>query len=196
MKTLILVRHGETKSNNKSNKRHLTTTGKRQINSRAKLLKKFINGKLAIIYSPTVRARQTAKIIASVIKTSILSEAELRIKNADLIAEFIHNNKSRGIRPAKTYLEMTDYRQFLVESPMELFKRLETIIEKYDIETILLVSHEASLEGFLLAQNKYKIVYKTFSKYFEYGDFAILEPIILDLPLNRLNRILKLNVKI
>lgn len=100
------------------------------------------------------------------------------------------------MRPAKTYLKMTDYRRFLVESPMELFKRLETIIEKYDKETILLVSHEASLEGFLLAQNKYKIVYKTFSKYFEYGDFAILEPIILDSPSNRPDRIIKLNVKI
>lgn len=176
MKTLILIRHGKTQSIQNNSERRLTVAGIRHIHSQALLLKKFINGRLAIIHSPTVRANQTAKIIAEIIQPDSLNEADLRIKNADNISEIVYHNQSKGICPVQTYLELTNYKQFSVESPLELFKRFETIVKKYDEETILLVSHEASLEGFLKVQNKYKLVHKTFTNYLKYGDFAILKP--------------------
>lgn len=165
MKHLILIRHGQTETNKFNNERQLTKSGRETIQHKALELGKFVVGDIAIIHSPTLRAIQTAQILHSNFNYSALFQEELRILNAN------------NISSAKIYLELDDYKKYSVESPVELFERFDNIMKKYSQNTIVIVSHEGTLEAFLRVQNNYSLVYKTFDQFFDYGDYAILKPI-------------------
>jgi|SRR3989344_6472687 len=175
MKTLILVRHGETEVD-KARDRVLTNSGKEHVNEVAVMMKNYCKGKIVVCYSKTFRAKQTAEIIGKVLDSKRLYENEFRIKNADNIRDLIKRNEINNIRPAQTYLELGNCAKWKIESPKDLYSRWLNILNTLIEETVIVVSHEGSLEAFIYNQRSFELVYKSFSgRYFGYSDFVVLK---------------------
>ncbi len=156
MKKLILFRHGETKKNKSSKERRLTKRGVEMTRNSTEKLNKYITDckSICILHSYTIRAEMTSKVIAEILNCSFKIEIEaedLRILNGDSIRNLVNKNEKQGLRPAKTYLGLSKYLK--IESPIELSKRWEKIINKYaKYDAVIIVSHEGSLEAFVTVQ--------------------------------------------
>lgn len=167
-KIIILLRHGQTNLN-----RGLTKMGAIKIRETALKMKKFIQKDLIILTTNKKRTLQTAKIIARELNSPI-DIFESRIKGIDNIEELIRQNQIKHIKMAKTYLALKSYSELKVETPKELFKRWNNEIKKYSQQTVIIVSHEGSLEAYL-QECINPPMYKNFLKYFAYASFAVLK---------------------
>ncbi len=174
MKKLILVRHGQTTSNKSNPDRGLSPRGVKQVINLASKLRSSIIIPAAIIYSTTKRASQTAHILGRYLSITDISPAPIRIKNVDNIALIIKHQQKQGITPAQAYLSLGNYKKYGVESPAQLAKRWLNIIKPIKAQTIILVSHEASLDAFLRFQYRFRLNQTSFDQFFDYADYAIL----------------------
>lgn len=177
MKNLILMRHGETTQIKSDPRRGLTPEGMLKVAKIAGLLKnQFKEKEFAIVLSATERARETGKILSKNMKITSVIERNMRILNLDHITDKIKQNEGKNIRPAKTYLSLD--KKYLelnnVETPEELVIRWNNLIHEINKENVIIISHECSLEAYYYYQQSLKLVKKTFNKYFDYSDFAIL----------------------
>lgn len=174
---IILIRHGETSKDKTLNDRELTRYGIAQIKSRAKELGFILEGETIILHTPAFRAKQSASILAKILKHSETMTADLRISNIDLLADEIERSLKQGLRVAEVYLSHSDQKlqDMGIETPRHLYRRWMSIFQKYRNKNIICVSHEGSLEAFCSIQNRLKCVHKTFDKYFDYSDYIIFE---------------------
>ena len=174
MKRLILVRHGETFQDKTDPERVLTVKGIENTIKLGRILKGLVSGKVVILCTNKKRAVESAKIIAKELGTGDIETADLRIQNLELLKDLIEKNEKEGIRPARTFLSLAKDQLGNVESREDFANRLAKIFDLRKEKTIIAVSHEASLEAFLYGQKKFGVVKKSFKKYFDYSDFALL----------------------
>ncbi len=177
MENLILIRHGETGDNKSDPKRALTKEGQRKVGEVALLLSRnFKDKEFLILTTDTYRAVQTSNILAKELTVNKIVKSKLRILNLDNLRSIIQSNEKKRIRPAKTYLSMPDnqLKELEVETSDQVFNRWTKLIKDFKAKNVIIVSHECSLEAFLSKQKGYTVIRKSFKKYFNYGDFAIL----------------------
>lgn len=175
MKTLIILRHGKTDENKLKHNRRLTQDGQLQVLNLAGELKSYCTKRTYIYCSPTVRAKETALIISKIVASTKIIMAECRVLGIDTIKNTIEANERRGIAPIKTYFDLQNYESIGVESPEALVFRWVKLFEGCDAETIIVVSHEVTLEAFFYYQTFFKVIYQSFTINFDYADYAILE---------------------
>lgn len=174
-KVLVLMRHGQTTDVGGDN-RGLTEAGKRLI-SRRTLELPLPEGRTTILTSRKPRALQTAKLVKAVLKRGRIIQRNVRVNNIDRLRDVITNQEKQGICPAETYLNL-DTRELIdrgVETPKQFTARMNGLLTKQASYLVVIVSHEVSLETYLISQRDYKIRKKTFDKYFGYGNYAILD---------------------
>ncbi|MFQ5493284.1 MAG: histidine phosphatase family protein [Candidatus Dojkabacteria bacterium] len=177
MKKLILVRHGETQRDKRNPDRKLTSQGIEQTRDLSRRLVQYINGKIRILHTPSLRAAQTAEIIAKQLAgydiKPKLSTIKARVRNIDAMGTEIRKGKEAGTKPAETYLHKHS-RFPSVETPQQFVARIESAIKSIIEETVLIVSHEGSLEALFYSTTVFETKYKNFDRYFSYSDFAVL----------------------
>ena len=175
MKTLIILRHGKTDKNKSKHNRRLTADGQLQVFNLACKLKNYCSKPTHIYCSPTVRAKETALIISKIVASTKIIMAECRVLGIDTIKNTIEANERRGITPIETYFDLQNYESIGVESPEALVSRWLKLFESCDAETIIIVSHEVTLEAFFYYQTFFQVMYQSFTMNFDYADYAILE---------------------
>ena len=168
MKKIILVRHGQTIQDKSNPDRGLSPVGIKQVSNLAQSLNLSIISPAVILHSNTHRAAQTAHIIGQSLSITNICSANLRIQHIDKIAQLIRHH------PAQAYLSLKRYHHYGVESPAQLTKRWLKIISPLKAKTIILVSHEASLEAFLYSQKIFNVKHKSFNQFFDYADYALI----------------------
>jgi len=161
---VILMRHGEATNNTKhyfSNYpevtvAHLTAKGKLEVMALAKKLSKQKNKIDVIVSSDLARARETAEILAEILKVPVIFNANLREVNVgNLNGQPIDEKRCPELKKNNTE------RDFTVnggESYLQLQKRmvqgLKEIISQYSQKNILIVSHETPLMSLLDTQGQ------------------------------------------
>lgn len=177
MENIILIRHGKTGEDKTDSKRALTKEGEIKIDKVGVVLSRiFKDEEFLILTTDTYRAIQTANILAKSMFIKKIVKADLRILNLDNLKSIIQSNEKKRIRPAKTYLSIPDnkLKKLEVETSDQVFNRWTKLIKDFKAKNVIIVSHECSLEAFLSKQKGYTVIRKSFKKYFNYGDFAIL----------------------
>ncbi len=175
MRNLIILRHGKTDKNKLKHTRRLTPDGQLQVFNLASELKNYCAKRTCIYCSPTVRAKETALIISKIVASTKIIMAECRVLGIDTIKNTIEANERIGITPINTYFHLQNYESIGVESPQALVFRWLKLCESCDAETIIIVSHEVTLEAFFYYQIFFKVIYQSFTINFDYADYAILE---------------------
>lgn len=177
-KILILMRHGETTKYKDDPNRGLTDSGEKAVIGNSSNIQRYIKGNVVILHSDTERAKQTALALKSVFQDvkPELKTFDTKPLGGSSIKNRVDENRGRGIRAARTYLELGNWEAQGVETPKEVARRWEQKINalKGLYNAIFLIGHEGSLEAYMRFTKK-KIINKSFDTYFEYGDWAVLQ---------------------
>lgn len=173
IKTIILVRHGETEKDKNNPNRKITLNGKSQIKQTALEIQKLISGNGIIVTTKTKRTRMSSKIIKNILDLKIKqTQISLRVDNFDLIEKKYKNEKNIVFK----YFE--DFKKNnlnpKISSPIEIAGRFLRIIGGLEKDFIIFVGHGGALESFALFQNAYKPIVPT-TKDLGYGKFIVLK---------------------
>lgn len=171
MHTLILIRHGETERNKSSPLRELTSKGKNAIKQVAHELQTYTSSSVNIFCTNTVRTKQTAQLLKTVLRNARIIIGPFRIIGIDHLKKEITEAKN----PYNAYMHCIHLKARAVETPQELVKRWLTQIATTNHETNIIVSHEISLEAFFYSQTQFQVKYQSFLQFFNYGDYAVLQ---------------------
>lgn len=175
MKRLILIRHGQTQKGKNEPERTLTLEGEDRIAEAADKLYPYILGPVIILYSPTLRTRQSAIIIGEVLDCENIWSADLRMIGPELIASRANAGSLLGIPAAAVYMQKMHDQPVQIETPEQLVNRFNEIFNSYAEDTVIAVSHEPALNTFIKSIKGFNTVFKSFDRSFDYADFIILE---------------------
>lgn len=174
VKTIILIRHGESEKDKNNPKRGLTSNGISQIKNTAKKLVSLIENKSClIITTKTKRTRRSAAILSKILKIKVKqTQIGLRVDNFDVIEAKYPKTKNQ------TFMYFNDYDTNQLESsvpaPNVIANRFLKIAGKLEQDLIIFVGHGAALESFVKYQSVF-ISNKILEKELEYGEFIVLE---------------------
>ncbi len=169
LKTIILVRHGETEKDKTNPERSLTARGVTQMVSCAKKLEPIINRKNAVIITTnTLRAQRSAQIISKELKIPVVAIFnDLRVENLDLLGEV----------PNKQLFEKYFEQKGLPKSiptPKEMAERFMKAVQSQNpSEVVIVVGHGLALESFAYYQERLKSSLANLSE-LDYSEFIVL----------------------
>ena len=169
LKTIILVRHGETEKDKTNPERNLTARGVAQMISSAKKLKPIIKGiNTVLITTNTLRAQRSAQIISEELNIPVVAIFnDLRVENLDQLGEI----------PDKELFEKYFQQKNLPKSiptPKEMAKRFIKAVQSQNSEVVIVVGHGIALECYDFYQKQFK---SSLPNLFEldYGNFIVLD---------------------
>ncbi len=101
MRQIFFLRHGQAEPNNTLGdaERTLTETGRKQAKAAALAMKKLRIRPTKVLYSPYVRANQTAEIVADAMRIKELEEDDALIQAgyADVVADTIFSSNDKNL---------------------------------------------------------------------------------------------------
>lgn len=176
-KTIIVIRHGESESDKNNPYRRLTPVGKSQIAESAKKIKELMgNSGGQIVTTQTTRTIQTATILSKILEFPVKeTRINLRVENFGIIEE--RYPKSKNL----TFKYFEDFKNGKLDptipAPTQIAGNFLKVIGKFENELIIIVSHGAALESFVLYQSTYK-TNKVVNNELNYGEFIVLNEAI------------------
>lgn len=172
---IIIVRHGETSADKNDPNRRLTENGAHQVSKVADTIRPNFVEPLEYFSSNRNRAKATLLILAgNTIKP--IKEWDFKVESGPRFSEHVSVKRSEGVSPAVTYLSVSDYTDWDVESPQALQTRwLNFLSTREDVKTALIVTHEGAIEAFVEGNPDYlEIETSRTSRFFDYADYSIL----------------------
>lgn len=175
VKTVVVIRHGETTANKTDPKRGLTDLGAKKTNAQAEKIKAIIGTrKTEIVCTKTTRSIESAEILSSIL------DSPIRAKKYDLRVDRLYLLESSGDELIlEKYINATNGNKLpaKVPSPKTVARRfLGAIVESEpEVEVLVVVSHSIAIEAFLRYQSVYSSDKKTINSQLDYSDFVVLE---------------------
>lgn len=174
VKTLILLRHGQSEADKNNPKRKLTPVGKTQIKRAARSIRLLIDGKKSlIITTQTTRTRKSARILSKILGVQVReTRLELRVKNFDLIEKKFKKVKNLS----RLYLNdfSSGNLDKRVSKPTQIVANFLKLLGRLDQEIAIIVGHGAALETFALYQTQFRLTVPYITD-LRYGEFIVLE---------------------
>lgn len=174
LKTVILIRHGESEQKKDDPERKITPKGKRQIEDVIGGIEPLVkNKKCEIISTPTPRTVESAKIISVKLNLPFRKTfPKLRVENIKKIT-----SKKQSSELTFAYFEKAEKGRLPneVPAPTEIVNRFSQAISKVSKnEVLIVVGHSGALETFVNYQKLFK-ARKKLRKELSYGEFIVLE---------------------
>lgn len=177
IKTIIILRHGETTKDKNNPQRGLTKLGKKQMEVAGLKIKKIVGSQKAVVITAnTKRARQSAIILVKCLKIPLSKKRpNLRITNIEKLKKFSIMYPKASLTQIYFKLFKTKKLPDFVEKPDIIVSRFIKVINLMKFFSIvIIVSHAGAIEAFVKFQNKYKVK-KIINNEITYGKFIILE---------------------